>query len=447
MAEFLQQLVNGLSLGAIYALIAVGYTMVYGVLRLINFAHGEVFMVGAMVAWYTATRWLNLPLAEGPSKTAVWITVGVFALGAVALLVFSRRRLAQLPWVVLLLGLAGALAWGQMYHPGPTAVWFAFLTLLAASMAASALLGFLIEFLAYRPLRGQPRINALITAIGVSLFLQYAGQTIFFGPDPKTLPDRVKPALIPGTKEKPEVLLPWAHRTVLRFGVAGDVAAPPADATRVQLEGSRFMIVWTTPATQATTAPATGPSTAPAAAVPTTGPAVAVAASAAPVRHEIYIDALMVLILLLTLALMVALRRIVMKTRTGLGLRAVSHRFDTAALMGVNVNRAISFTFVLGSALAGAAGMLYATAYPQSIQPMMGLTLGLAAFVSAVVGGIGNIPGAVAGGFLIGMVQTLVAGYLPSGSLYNNAIAYVILILVLLVRPAGLFGRNVAEKV
>jgi branched-chain amino acid transport system permease protein len=305
--EFLQQLVNGLSYGAIYALIAVGYTMVYGVLRLINFAHGDIYMVGAMCALYLA-RFLH---PQNPS------------------------------WIVFFLILLGA-------------------------MIACAVLGYIIERFAYRPLRNSPRITVLITAIGVSMLLEFGGQSRYvFGATPQAFPQ-----LIPGLEQ---------HPTLANLGgvVIGRVDA---------------------------------------------------------------------IIFIITLALMVVLRYVVMHTRTGLALRAVSFRFDTAQLMGVNVNRIVSFTFVLGSVLAAAAGVLVAVKYPK-VDPLMGLIPGIKAFIAAVLGGIGSIPGAVAGGFLLGLTEVLVAGYLPAGSQYRDGVAFVILIAVLLVKPSGLFGKNDIEKV
>jgi branched-chain amino acid transport system permease protein len=299
MQEFLQQLINGLSVGAIYALIAVGYTMVYGILKLINFAHGEVFMIGAMVS----------------------------------------------------LLLAKAIGWS-----GPTAL----LLCLVVAVVACGVLGFSIERLAYRPLRNRPRLTSLITAIGVSLLIQYGGQKVF-GPT-----DRVFPNVWPALSET---------------FTAGGVSIAYVDLAVIGL----------------------------------------------------------------TLVLMVALTYIVMYTRMGLALRAVSHSFDTASLMGVNIDRVVSFTFVLGSALAAAGGLLYAVKY-LTINPLSGLIPGLKAFVAAVLGGIGSIPGAVAGGVLLGLVEVFV-GYLPNGSQYRDGVAFVILIAILLVKPSGLFGRTVVEKV
>ncbi len=300
MNELLQQIVNGVAWGSLYALIALGYTMVYGVLRLINFAHGDVYMIGAMVAFYAAQAWLT---------------------------------------------------------PGePSAA--AFFGLLALSMAACGALGFTIERLAYRPLRRAPKLTVLITAIGVSLLLENGGQLVF-GPDPKFFPTLIE------TRE----LSPGSGLVI----------------TNVQL-----------------------------------------------------------LILAVSLTLMIGLQWLVYRTRVGTALRAVSYSAEAASLMGIDVNRMISLTFVLGSMLAGAAGVLVGISNPK-IEPLMGIMPGLKAFVAAVVGGIGNIPGAMAGGILMGLSETLVVGYVSST--YRDAIAFVILIVVLLVRPSGLFGSSMQEKV
>src|SRR3954469_6557711 len=302
MQEFLQQLINGLSLGAIYALIAVGYTMVYGILKLINFAHGDVFMLGGMFAVLLASR---------------------------------------LGWT------------------GPAALLF----YLAVSVAACGAIGFTVERLAYRPLRGQPRITSLITAIGFSLLIEYGGQqNQVFGPTDRVFP-QVWPAL---------------SGTISPGGIVIS-----------------------------------------------------------------YVD---IVVIALTITLMLVLTYIVLYTRIGLGLRAVSHSFDTASLMGVNIDRVVSFTFVLGSAMAAAGGLLYVIKY-LTINPLSGLIPGLKAFVAAVLGGIGSIPGAVAGGIVLGLVEVMVVGYVHNGSQYRDGVAFVILIVILLVKPAGLFGRSAVEKV
>jgi branched-chain amino acid transport system permease protein len=305
--QFAQQLLNGLFLGSIYALIALGYTMVYGVLRFINFAHGDVFMLGAFAGIYL-NKWL------GPAM-AGW------------------------PWGVSLL------------------------IILLLAMALCAVLGMVIEYLAYRPLRNRPRLNVLITAIGVSLLIEYAGQLIF------------------GATQQPFPQLIPAENIALTGGLA---------VTKTQ-----------------------------------------------------------VIVLVTVLALLVGLRYVVMRTRLGLAMRALSLNPTASALMGVNNSVVISFTFGLGSALAAAGGILYASLYP-SVEPFMGIIPGLKAFIAAVLGGIGNIPGAALGGLIIGVTETLVGGYsqvfgLPSG--YKDGVAFVILILMLLFKPSGLLGKTEREKV
>jgi branched-chain amino acid transport system permease protein len=298
MSTFLQQLMNGLSLGSIYALIALGYTMVYGVLRLINFAHGDVYMVGAYVGYY-----------------------------------LSRRLQAREPSVV------------------------SALLVMFGAMLACAVLGVIIERFAYRPVRRASRLTLLITAIGVSLFIENAAQLVF-GPDPKFFP-----SLAP-------------HRDFLVAGV------------RVTSEQLTVIVV--------------------------------------------------------SFLLMIGLRFFILKTRTGKAMRAVSFNLDTAKLMGISTDRIIGTTFALGSALAAAAGVLIGMQIPK-IDPLMGILYGLKAFVAAVLGGIGNVPGAVLGGMLIGTSEVMVVGYLSST--YRDAIAFAILILVLLIRPQGILGRVQREKV
>ena len=313
MIEFLQQLINGLSLGAIYALIALGYTMVYGVLRFINFAHGDVFMVGAFAGLYVAPVVMKLS-NNGPSWPGAFLVIAI-------------------------------------------------------AMAVCAILGIIIEKLAYRPLRDRPRLTVLITAIGVSLFLENFGQYAF-GVDPQSFPDLI-----------------------------GD---------------------------HAITIPAFfGPLT------------------------DLTIMVSQVLVFAVTLFLLIALRFIVTKTKLGTAMRALSVNPVATSLMGVNNDVVISFTFGLGSALAGAAGILISIQQP-SIDPLMGLQPGIKAFVAAVLGGIGNIPGAALGGVLLGIIETLVVGYsdrlrIPPG--YRDAVAFLLLILILLFKPNGLLGRIEREKV
>lgn len=300
MTELAQHLINGLSLGSVYALIALGYTLVYGVLQLINFAHAEVFMLGSFAGFYSA-RWL------------------------------------------------------PMFREEPR-----FLAILALAMAACAVVGLVIERVAYRPLRGKPRLNALITAIGVSMLIQGLGQLPFFmGPSPQFFPSLL------------------------------------ADGQLLDLGG----------------------------------------VSLRKLQAVTFVSAVV---------LMVGLHRLIFHTRLGTAMRAVSFDARTAALMGIHPDRVIAFTFVLGSALAAAAGILVGMSYPR-IEPTMGVMLGLKAFVAAVLGGIGNVKGAMAGGILIGLVEALVVGYGTSS--YRDAVAFGILILVLVIKPSGLFGRAVTEKV
>jgi branched-chain amino acid transport system permease protein len=322
MTDLLQQLINGLAVGSTYALIALGYTMVYGVLRLINFAHGDVFMVGAFVGCY-ATR-------------------------------FVQERLG-LPEVA------------------NQSIAVALVSTLAAMIVCGAL-GFAIERLCYRPLRRVSRLASLITAIGVSLFLEYLlqiewhiGKDRFFGPTPTAVP-----------------------RIAIGSYQFDRAIASIKTATGLSVSGN---------------------------------------------------DLLTFAAALICLAL---LFYIVRHTRTGKAMRAVSANYDAARLMGINIDRIISFTFILGSALAAVGGVIYGFRY-RSITPLLGVLPGLKAFIAAVIGGIGNIPGAAVGGLILGLVEALVA-YL-GWSQYQDAAAFVILIFVLLVKPEGIFGKAVPEKV
>jgi len=291
---FLQQLINGLQLGFVYALIALGYTMVYGIVRLINFAHGDVFMVGAYVGFYALASW-------------------------------------KLPW--------------------PLAI--------VAAMVGCGALGMFIERVAYRPLRSAPRISALITAMGVSLFLEYFTSLRFvFGPDYRAFPR------------------PFA---VTSFNIGG-----------------------------------------------------------------VSVSNIQIIVFAVSTILMVALTLFVNNTRTGMAMRAVSYDHSTSRLMGINVDWIISVTFGVGSALAGAGGVLYGIAYPQ-INPFMGVMPGLKAFVAAVLGGIGVIPGAMLGALIMGVVETFTSAYISST--LRDAVAFGVLIVVLLVRPGGILGRPTREKV
>ena len=291
MQEILQQLINGISLGSIYALIALGYTMIYGIIKLINFAHGDIYMVGAYLGFYA-------------------ITLGIPVLPAILI-----------------------------------------------SMAVTSLLGVLVERFAYRPLRHAPRISVLITAIGMSFLLEYVTMAIV-SPTPRTFPATISD---------------------ISFDVAGLI-----------ISGQQLLIMG------------------------------------------------------VTLVLMLILTYIVRSTKIGKAMRAVSYDTEAAQLMGINADRIISITFAIGSALAAVAGVLIGIYY-NAIDPLMGLMPGIKAFVAAVFGGIGILPGAVVGGLVLGIVEAFISGF--GFSMFRDAAAFAILILVLLVRPAGIFGKNVKEKV
>jgi branched-chain amino acid transport system permease protein len=289
----MQQLVNGLSLGAIYALIALGYTMVYGIIMLINFAHGDIMMVGAYVGFFSIT---------------------VLGSNVVVAMLFA--------------------------------------------MIACAVLGVVIEKVAYKPLRNSTRIAALITAIGMSLLLEYL--TIFL--------------LTPQQRVFPRDVFPMHN-----YHLGGLVLS----------------------------------------------------------NKDIFV-------ILSAIVLMIILQFIIRRTKTGKAMRAVSLDQEAAVLMGVNVDKTISITFAIGSALAAAAGVMIGIYYG-TINPLMGIIPGLKAFVAAVLGGIGIIPGAMVGGFVMGILETMVSGY--GNSMYRDAVAFGVLILILLIKPTGLFGKNTGEKV
>ncbi len=287
----LQQLLNALQVGSIYALIALGYTMVYGILTMINFAHGDLFMIGAFLC-FLATAFLHLP----------------------------------------------------------------FVPVLVLSMCGVALLGVIIERLAYKPLRGAPRVSAIITALGVGLFLE--NFTLALSPYPRQIP-------------------PLLSHTTWTFA------------------GLSF-------------------------------------------------SSLAIFIVLLSLFLMLALDTVVRKTMVGMAMRAIAWDRTTAPLMGVPVDRIISLTFAIGAGLGGAAGVMYGLAYPV-IDPYMGIMVGWKAFISAVVGGIGNIRGAMLGGYILGTVEILVVAFLPST--YRDFVAFVLLLILLIYRPQGILGKPHLQKV
>lgn len=292
---FMQQLANGISIGSLYALIAIGYTMVYGILRLINFAHGDIFM---MAAYFMVFSMVNF----------------------------------SLPWYV------------------STAI----------VIVATVLLGVIIEKAAYKPLRDAPRMSIMISAIGVSFLLENLATYLFTGV-PKGFPD------IP----------------ILTKAISfGDV--------------SLSVVTLVTP--------------------------------------------------IITIILLYIVLFITNKTKIGMAMRASSKDFETARLMGININRVISTTFIIGSGLAAIGAILWGSKYP-SVIPLMGVMPGLKCFIAAVLGGIGNTTGAVLGGFILGMAEIMLVTFLPSLTGYRDAIAFIILIVVLLVKPTGLLGEKVTDKV
>lgn len=295
MLDFVQHLTNGLSLGSMYALIAIGYTMVYGILRLINFAHGDLFMISLYMVFYGVTKF-------------------------------------HMPWIV--------------------AVIF--------SIAVTTLLGITIERLAYRPLRNASKISILVSAIGVSFLLENLA-TVLFGGKPKAYP-------------------------------APSYFTDPVVIGGISLTKVTFIIP------------------------------------------------------IITLAILIFLLFFINKTKTGMAMRAVSRDYEASALMGIDVNKIVRITFAIGSALAAVGGVLWGLKYNQ-IQPLMGIMPGLKCFIAAVIGGIGNVKGAVVGGFMLGFVEILIVAFFPSLTGYRDAFAFVLLIGILLVKPQGLFGEKISEKV
>lgn len=291
-----QQLINGLTLGLIYALIAVGYTMVYGVIELINFAHGEIYMLGAFLC-------------------VTFITV---------------------------LGMPFFLA-------------------IALAMGCCSVLGILLDIIAYRPLRNAPRLAALITAIGMSIFLQNLAM-IIWGSRPKPFPQEAVPE--------------YLNRVAMHLG-------------------------------------------------------------------DIQLTWLQIFIFAVTILMMIGLNLVIMKTRVGTAMRALSQNKTAAALMGINVNAVISFTFALGSSMGAMAGILVSVYY-NTLFPTMGYVAGVKAFAAAVLGGIGSVPGSMIGGVVLGVAEALGAGYVSS--LYRDGVAYAVMIAVIIFRPSGILNKAVIDK-
>lgn len=291
----LQHIANGMSLGSLYALIAIGYTMVYGILRLINFAHGDIFMIGAYLTYYGITY-------------------------------------TTIPWYIVFI----------------------------IAPVLTGILGLLLEKLAYRPLRESPRITVLISAIGASFLLQNLG-ILIFGGRPKAFPT------------------PDIFNRIIKF-------------------------------------------------------------------RGVSLGIINIIIPIVTIVLLIILNIFIKKTRTGMAMRALSKDYEAASLMGINIDGVISITFFIGSFLAAVGGIMWGIRYPQ-LMPLMGVMPGLKCFIAAVIGGIGNITGAVMGGFILGLGEILLIAFLPSLTGYRDAFAFVLLIIILLVKPTGLMGEKTAEKV
>ncbi|MDX1995214.1 MAG: branched-chain amino acid ABC transporter permease [bacterium] len=331
LSQYIRRLTFGLAQGSIYALVALGYTLVYGILGMINFAHGEVFMAGAYIGFFAAYGMVE----------AGW--------------------LQTVPLLVLLI------------------------TLLVG-MGASVVVAVLLERIAYRPLRSAPRLVPLITAIGASIFIQQLFLRLFGG-SPRVYPDLY--LNVPGTRGECEIV------NDVQTCVPVDLIAGIYDV--------RFLGL------------------------------------------ELTIRPLVFIIFFLALALMGGLWLIVKRTKIGKAMRAVAEDKNTASLMGVNVDRVIVTTFVLGAALAGAAGVLFAL-YDGRATPGMGFTFGIKAFTAAVLGGIGNIPGAMAGGVFLGVIESVAPALLGIPQQLEDIVAFGMLVLILIFRPTGIFGEVLAKK-
>jgi branched-chain amino acid transport system permease protein len=305
-SKFFDLTVSGLTLGSVYALIALGYSMVYGILKLLNFAHGDVYMIGAFIGWYVLD-WVGGPVSPGVN------------------------------------------------------VWIAVLLMLLIAMIGCGLLGVAIEQFAYRPLRNAPRIAPLISALGVSFLLQNSALLLFGS----------------------------AFRTYDTYDLIG---------VRVFNIGN------------------------------------------------LYISTPQILAIVAAIVLMIVLTLVVGRTQVGKAMRATSFDREAAEMMGINVDKVISFTFFVGSALAGAAGVIFGLVFGQ-IYSYMGFIAGLKGFTAAVIGGIGSIPGAMAGGLILGLGEAYATGYLPQGSTFQNLYVFAFLIIAILVRPSGLLGRPEIQKV
>lgn len=359
LASFVGAFFNSLQLGSLYALIALGYTMVYGIIRLINFAHGEVFMVGAFVSYFLFT---NTPYA----LPGALLASALIAFGVMYVLTFWRGKLSD-P-LVIAGGVISLLAFTFMLM----SVQLNWILAMVFGMLITGVVGIAIDRIAYRPLRGAPRLSLLITAIAVSIFLQNFGLLAF---SQRQTPFR------PATM--------WTER--LNFTVAGETVF------------SSWLIVLTP---------------------------------------------------LLLIVLVTGLHLFVTRTKLGKAMRASSQDPETAEMMGIDVNRVIATTFFLGAMLAAAAGVLWGLNFGSLNQPaVFGLLPGIKAFAAAVIGGIGSLPGAVIGGLILGFLENFLTALFPRTATfagiteYKDTFAFIMLILILLVRPSGLVGEDLSEKV
>lgn len=375
MIDFLNYLLNGLSLGCIYALIAVGYSMVYGIIKLINFAHGEFYMFGAFIGYY----------------------VLFYAFGGVA--------------------------------NGPDLSFFALLAAIVCAGLCTGLLAVGVERAVYRPLRKSGRIVALLAALGMSLLMQNTGQQTV-GAKVRTFPHtftsqrfprwQIKPEEVSeGQKSKSDISIVYSRRLDGgRITIVENLASRGNPVSEYSV--TRMKEILDAAAEQKSEA----------------------TVYAYPAITVTNAQGLILIALLLTSA---ALYGLVQHTRFGRAMRAVSHDFETASLMGIHVNRIVAGTFFFGAVVAGIGGTLAGGMYYNQADPLMGLMPGLKAFVAAVFGGIGSIPGALLGGLILGMAEKMVEAYFSS--LYADAFTFAILILVLLIRPSGLLGQPPSDKV
>jgi branched-chain amino acid transport system permease protein len=356
--QMVQHCFNALALGSLYGLIAIGYTMVYGILRLINFAHGDMFMLGAYFVFFATVAFMPAGVACFFIAVAIYVIYGIMR---------GFRRPPPAP----LAGVAGfALAGLYFTAFEPFSFQLPWALSLIVAIAATSFCGVVVDRIAYRPLRDAPRISALISAIGISFFIESLSVVLFTGlPRPVVQPD-------------------WLM-TPITFSLGG----APEEAGRL-----------------------------------------------------VRILPLSLLVPCITLVLVLGLLFIIHGTKPGLAMRAISRDIETTRLMGVSVDKIIALTFALGSALAAASGIMWALRYPQ-IQPYMGITPGLKAFIAAVFGGIGSIPGAVAGGLILGGMEIMLIAVFPQLSGYRDAFAFMLLIAILLIKPTGLFGAKLEDKV